>query len=337
MKYLTRNAFTWPILSVGLATVFTVPAFAQNSTIIDSSQSISDFELVALEKMGEEEFLARDVYIALYDKWGTKTFSNISKSEQRHADQIIDLTTAYSIGNFSDHEVGVFHDEELQKLYTDLVAKGSVSEIEALTVGAIIEDLDIYDLETFLKEVENTDIQRVFDNLNSGSYNHMKAFISQLEKSNATYTPIYITEEQFSNVLNAEKENGSGHDGEECDHDNDSEKKKGKHKGKNKGGHDGEEYDHDNDSEKKKGKHKGKNKGGHDGEECDHDNDSEKKKGKHKGKNKDGHDGEECDHDNDSEKKKGKNKGGHEGGGSKISNKEQEQEQGFFAWIWSWF
>ena len=32
----------------------------------------------------EEEKLARDVYLALYDAWGTPIFLNISSSEQKH-------------------------------------------------------------------------------------------------------------------------------------------------------------------------------------------------------------------------------------------------------------
>jgi hypothetical protein len=36
--------------------------------------------------MREEEKLARDVYIALYEKWGLRTFLNIAESEQQHMD-----------------------------------------------------------------------------------------------------------------------------------------------------------------------------------------------------------------------------------------------------------
>ena len=37
-----------------------------------------------LSYMREEEKLARDVYLALYEKWGIRTFLNIAKAEQQH-------------------------------------------------------------------------------------------------------------------------------------------------------------------------------------------------------------------------------------------------------------
>lgn len=179
------------------------------SNSFDTTQPISSFEKEALEKMGEEEFLARDVYLALYEKWDLQIFSNISKSEQKHADKIIELTNAYGLSNFSNHEAGVFEDSELQSLYNNLIEKGLTSEGEALKVGATIEDLDIYDLELFLENIQNKDIRKVFENLNRGSRNHMRAFISQLEKRNSAYQPVYITEERFLDIINGEHEKGN--------------------------------------------------------------------------------------------------------------------------------
>ena len=38
--------------------------------------------------MREEEKLARDVYLALYERWGARTFLNIAKAEQQHMDAV---------------------------------------------------------------------------------------------------------------------------------------------------------------------------------------------------------------------------------------------------------
>ena len=41
--------------------------------------------------MREEEKLARDVYLTLYDIWGTPAFNNIASSEQTHMDAVLML------------------------------------------------------------------------------------------------------------------------------------------------------------------------------------------------------------------------------------------------------
>ena len=38
--------------------------------------------------MVEEEKLAHDVYLKLYEKWGISIFSNIAVSEQNHIDEV---------------------------------------------------------------------------------------------------------------------------------------------------------------------------------------------------------------------------------------------------------
>ena len=52
-------------------------------------EPLSTAELTSLSFMREEEKLARDVYITLYNKWGVNIFTNISNSEQTHMDAIL--------------------------------------------------------------------------------------------------------------------------------------------------------------------------------------------------------------------------------------------------------
>lgn len=48
------------------------------------SAGLTDDEVYWLTYMREEEKLARDVYLSLYDTWGIPSFSKISASEQTH-------------------------------------------------------------------------------------------------------------------------------------------------------------------------------------------------------------------------------------------------------------
>ena len=111
-------------------------------------------------------------------------------------------------------ESGVFSDDTLQKLYDDLVTKGSKSLLDAIEVGMTIEDLDIYDLEREIAATNNTDIVTVYSNLRDGSENHMRAFYKQLEKNGGSYDAQYITDERMTEILAGSNDmQGSGGQG----------------------------------------------------------------------------------------------------------------------------
>ena len=93
----------------------------------------------------------------------------------------------------------------MQELYTSLTAKGRVSVAEALTVGAIIEDLDIHDLDTFKKETNKEDILLTYANLQKGSRNHLRAFV---KTNGGNYVPQYISQVEYSSIINSPQERG---------------------------------------------------------------------------------------------------------------------------------
>jgi len=142
---------------------------------------LSDAEKEALTFLREEEKLAHDVYVVLAAKWGTRVFSNISASEQRHTDAIATLLDRYGVADPADGKAaGVYENADLQKLYNDLVAKGSVSAAEAFKVGKLIEETDIADLDKRIARTKATDVLAVYKNLRAGSVNHLAAFNRQI-------------------------------------------------------------------------------------------------------------------------------------------------------------
>ncbi|MBC6489478.1 hypothetical protein BC349_00740 [Flavihumibacter stibioxidans] len=176
----------------------------------DLQSTISEDERHSLLFMREEEKLARDVYITLYKKWGDAIFSNISESEQSHMDAILKLLVKYNLPDpAANNPIGVFTDESLQSLYNQLVAKGSTSLMNALIVGATIEDMDLRDIKEDLQTIDNSDIIEVYENLLKGSRNHLRSFYSKILDLGGTYTPQYITQEEFEEVVSSEMETGS--------------------------------------------------------------------------------------------------------------------------------
>jgi len=156
--------------------------------------------------MREEEKLARDVYLHNFDLYGMKIFQNISNSEQTHMDRLLDLIVAYNLTDPASLEIGVFNNADLQSLYNDLITKSNLSLLDALEVGATIEDVDIRDLDESIAKTDKVDIILTYENLNCGSRNHMRAFIGQIESAGGSYTPQFITVEKFNEILNADHE-----------------------------------------------------------------------------------------------------------------------------------
>lgn len=171
--------------------------------------SLNAVELSSLLFTREEEKLARDVYVFLYNKWQIQIFQNISESEQNHMNAVLTLLNKYELNDpASGNPSGVFFDQRLKTLYDQLTTEGSISLLHALKAGALIEDLDIYDIASAGSGIDNEDIKFVYANLTKGSRNHLRSFYSNIIANNGNYTPTYISKELFEQIISTPKEQG---------------------------------------------------------------------------------------------------------------------------------
>lgn len=197
-----------------VSTTIDVPALVEDITIVDedsttsvdpvaldhafsgiSTTDLSEVEVEGLSYMREEEKLARDVYLMLYEQWGIRIFQNIAGAEETHMSAVADLLERYGLPDpAADTVVGVFANPELQALYDQLMEDGSQSLADALRVGALVEEVDIIDLETYIAQTDNEDVLLVYQNLLKGSYNHLRAFTSTLEKQTGEIYQLQLLE-----------------------------------------------------------------------------------------------------------------------------------------------
>jgi hypothetical protein len=177
---------------------------------ITLSGELSEAEIEGLLLMREEEKLARDVYLALAELWNLPVFNNIAQSETNHMEAVGSLLDQYGLEDpAATTGQGVFTNPTLQELYDQLVAKGSQSLIDALHVGATIEEIDILDLEEYISKTQREDITFVYNNLLKGSRNHLRAFVSSLEmQAGETYQPQFIDQDAYAAIINASLESG---------------------------------------------------------------------------------------------------------------------------------
>ena len=170
----------------------------------NETSELDDTETHHLLFIREEEKMARDVYCVLYEKWGNPIFSNIVESEQAHMDAMANLIAFYGIVDpVRSDETGAFTDKDIAGLYSYLVEWGSQSEIDALLVGAYIEEYDILDIWKACEETDEERIQEVYQNLYEGSYNHLDAFVYVYELvAGKSYEPKLLSADEYEDVLN---------------------------------------------------------------------------------------------------------------------------------------
>ncbi len=170
---------------------------------------LTENETNDLKFVREEEKLARDVYMYAYIKYQNTIFNDISQSEQKHMDAVLKMLNKYGVSDSASAQVGVFNNQDLQLLYNNLTTQVDISLIDALKVGATIEDLDINDIDDFIVNTTKQELLNVYGNLTCGSKNHIRSFTSQLSANSSSYTPQFISLEEY-NIILSETSGGCG-------------------------------------------------------------------------------------------------------------------------------
>jgi hypothetical protein len=149
-------------------------------------RQITEEQKAIIYEIYEEEKLARDVYRTLGDMYPEEnTFANIQLSEQIHMDAVRNLCDKYGIAIIVSDVTGDFTIDKMIEFYATVyqtfVEEQTGSLLDALNIGKEIEIMDIDDLGIALVGMPK-DIVKVFNNLISGSINHLDAFTNAIER-----------------------------------------------------------------------------------------------------------------------------------------------------------
>lgn len=228
MKFLSKYFVVgFSVLGILLTANSAVAADGKGKSSSLGSQELDFNEQTHLEFMCEEEKLARDVYITLGTHYPDSiVFGMIDGSEERHKCAVVDMLEKYGIPSPSTNDnVGVFTGENYGWYFTEkfnaLVERGTISELDALYVGAYIEELDMVDINQCPKVIvesdngiddesqcgkiytEKPDIQRLYSSLLAGSKSHLRAYVLNIEKQigQGSYAAQILDQEQVDEIL----------------------------------------------------------------------------------------------------------------------------------------
>jgi hypothetical protein len=187
------------------------PVISEEAEAMFTTNDLNSSEENGLLYMREEEKLARDVYLKMYELWNIPIFKNIANSESAHMEVILSQLIKSGLDDpAKDKANGEFSNPDLQALYDELVAQGSQSLEEALKVGAAIEEIDILDLEEHIAQTNDPDILMAYDNLLDGSANHLRSFVRLFEqRAGQVYIPQHLTQEEYAAIISAEMTMGN--------------------------------------------------------------------------------------------------------------------------------
>jgi len=195
------RATTQIIAGMGTDTAPTSLATQPTPAISTTSSVLTQEAQDALAYMGNEERLAYDVYMNLYNYHAgqgvtvAQLYNIAQNSESTHialvqtlvrkydlsADDLTNVSTsvADSSVTLSQMPSGSYDIPAIQSLYDQLYAKGISSAQDALEVGCMVEVTDINDLNEKIAIAEASNAQDVIDTfttLRSGSYTHYWSF-----------------------------------------------------------------------------------------------------------------------------------------------------------------
>jgi hypothetical protein len=162
---------------------------------------LDDAAAASLRFMREEEKLARDTYRHFEEKWGTRVFANVALSEQTHMDQVLSFLEAYGLADSATTVAGSFNDAGLQQFYDQLLAQGDASLLGALQASALIEETDIRDLRNAIAAAPDSGLARMYANLLSASYNHLRAFAGQIAVLGTDYAAQLLDNTDVAEIL----------------------------------------------------------------------------------------------------------------------------------------
>lgn len=235
MSILNRIAVNG-LLGIVIATAAgSVLAKGGRMAAVNADTTTDDYAVVVLDYneqthlafMREEEKLARDVYMKLGAMYPDHPiFGKIDDSEQRHTDAVRAMIEKYGLEDPSTNDnVGVYTGDDYGWYFTEkyhqLIERASISELDALYVGAFIEELDMMDIrqcpqvivetDNGINDVadcgqvytDNADVVNLYASLLDGSDSHLEAYVMNIEQyiGEGNYQAQVLPQEQVDELL----------------------------------------------------------------------------------------------------------------------------------------
>lgn len=149
--------------------------------------TLSEAARAALQFQLDEERMAGELYLALEAKHAAQPFRDIPRAEARHRALLENLAARAGLKTPAAPEPGRFAPAAIQSRHDTLLARGQASLVEALKVGAFVEEQNIADLRALAVTTDEPEFKAALAALERGSQHHLQAFVRQLRVQGVEY------------------------------------------------------------------------------------------------------------------------------------------------------
>ena len=91
-------------------------------------------------------------------------------------------------------------------LFDNLLTQGKLSILEAMYVGAAIEEVDMLDLLETIDNTDNDHIRRMYENILRDSRNHLRTYINQIEEHGNVNEALFLSQDEIDAVMQKKQE-----------------------------------------------------------------------------------------------------------------------------------
>lgn len=166
-------------------------------------------EIEFLYAMREDEKMSRDLYASFSGQHPSATqIDKIARAEDSHIACIEAVLDYYEIDYPAQGANGVFEDAERQERYNDLVGKAATLT-DAFSTMALVEEETVFAYNSLQSQIENANISLVVANISRASSNHLRAAVRQLMALGGSYTPSFLTAEEFDAIVGSATQGGN--------------------------------------------------------------------------------------------------------------------------------
>ena len=149
------------------------------------SNKINDPQVSEIVK---NENLSKEVCRTFYNKYHDSAFASAAANNKRDIEFISNLV----IINNTSVDVS---------LYNKFINFGSSSVTSALDTCAWISELNIIKYKSKLAEINNSAIKKIYSYSLEAEEENLKLFVTELNKYNYTYTPKYLSNDEYNRII----------------------------------------------------------------------------------------------------------------------------------------
>lgn len=151
--------------------------------------------------------MAYDLYGEFYERWSLSVFHKVQQREAKHVWCVERIMDNYGFTYNTNANSGSYPDREIQKTYDELTVKGCISDLAALEAAAFIKEKYISRLRERIRYQEDEYVVKVIFLMESAAQSHLRAFVNSIRLSGSDYSPVFLTDDEFSNIMDSDNNN----------------------------------------------------------------------------------------------------------------------------------